>query len=328
MVEQQKQHRVLIVDDEAHVTVVLARSLSKLGPNYVIETANSGEEALEKARATHYDLVITDYQMPEMNGLDLIIALRNVTPETRLVLMTAYGNDELRGAVNSVEVSGYLDKPFTLEQIREVVQRAVSRSGAEEDPFRKGERDIDDQVHQELAALQANTGARCVMLISNNGYPIEAVGAVEALDLASIGVLVAANFAAAVELSKLLGNDSIFKSSYHEGPDYNIYAYDINKEVLLAVIFGMESRTGAVWFYTKQAATTLQPHLEQEGNGSTLGLAKDKALYTDLSALDRELDYLFGSGEEQPGDKRRLLDVEEAVAAGLIPADLLGNKTE
>jgi CheY-like chemotaxis protein/predicted regulator of Ras-like GTPase activity (Roadblock/LC7/MglB family) len=314
-------YRVLIVDDEPHVTVVLARSLSKLGTDYLIETANSGEEALKKARETHYDLVITDYQMPEMSGLDLTIALRNLTPETRLVLMTAYGSSELRDAVGSMELTGYLDKPFTLDQIREIVQNAIGRSQEEEDPFRAGEREIDDEVHQELKALQSNTGARCVMLISNNGYPIEAVGAVETLDLSSVGVLVAANFTAAVELSKLLGNDSIFKSSYHEGPDYNIYAYDINQEILLAVIFGTESRTGAVWFYAKQAATALVPLLEAEKHMEHF--KNDDDLQEDLAALNEELDYLFGDGEERPDNGKRLLDMDEAVESGLISANLL-----
>jgi predicted regulator of Ras-like GTPase activity (Roadblock/LC7/MglB family) len=159
------------------------------------------------------------------------------------------------------------------------------------------------------------------MLISNNGYPIEAVGAVETLDLSSVGVLVAANFTAAVELSKLLGNDSIFKSSYHEGPDYNIYAYDINQEILLAVIFGTESRTGAVWFYAKQAATALVPLLEAEKHMEHF--KNDDDLQEDLAALNEELDYLFGDGEERPDNGKRLLDMDEAVESGLISANLL-----
>ncbi len=317
-------HRVLIVDDEPNVTDVLARSLTKLGNKYLIQTANSGEEALQKANERRYDLVIADYCMPEMNGLDLITALRRRSPKTQVVLMTAHGNRALHDTVDALELDGYLDKPFTLDQIRQIVQKAVEQPKAERDPFRTGERKVSDTVHEQLAALQANTGARCVMLISNHGYPIEAVGAVDALDTSSVGVLVAANFAAAVELSRLLGNNSIFKSSYHEGPDYNIYAYDVNSDVLLAVIFGAESRPGAVWFYTKQAATALEPALE--ASAAMDDFESDEDLRASLSALDEDLDYLFGEGEDRSGDQRRLLNLKEAANAGLVSAELLGEE--
>lgn len=320
MGEQQTQHHVLIVDDEPNVTGILAKSLSKLGEKYLIETANSGREALKKAGDTAYDLVIVDYRMPEMNGLDLITRLRHQSPQTQVVLMTAHGTGELRNTINTMKLDGYLDKPFTLEQIRQIVQKALDRSKTEPDPFQTGERVMSDSVQDQLEALRANTGARCVMLISSNGYPIEAVGAVESLDISSVGVLVAANFAAAVELSKLLGNDSIFKSSYHEGPDYNIYAYDINGEVLLAVIFGTESRPGTVWFYTKQAATALEPELDAE---TAISGFDDEVLRAGLAELDQDLDHLFGHGEEHPSGHRGVFSLEEAAEAGLVSVDLL-----
>ena len=315
-------YHVLIVDDEPNVTDILARSLSKLGTTYRVDTANSAEDALILTGENAYDLIIIDYQMPDMNGLELITALRSRTPGTQLVLMTAHGTHELRETVSTLELDGYLDKPFTLNQIRQIVQQAVKRPGAPPDPFQTGERAVNDSVHGQLEALQANTGARCVMLISDNGYPIEAVGAVHSLDISSVGVLVAANFAAAVELSKLLGNDSIFKSSYHEGPDYNIYAYDVNGDVLLAVIFGAESRPGAVWFYAKQTATALQPELEAEMQAARQENREE--LRAGLQALDEDLDYLFDTGAEQNDGQQRLLNLQEATEAGVITADLLG----
>ena len=77
----------------------------------------------------------------------------------------------------------------------------------------------------------------------------------------SIGLFVAKNFAAATELANMLGNHSIFKSSYHEGTDQHLYACEVNKQFLLAVLF--ETKPGVVWFYAKQAVAALADLLDQ-----------------------------------------------------------------
>jgi CheY-like chemotaxis protein len=303
--------RILIVDDEPNVTLVLSRSLRKLGDNYHVETAQSGHEALTMLEAESYALVITDYKMPKMSGLDLAIAVREVAPQTQVVLMTAHGTGALRNMAGDMELDGYIDKPFTMDQIREIVEAAVSSTEGE-DPYRLGNRQVEDAVYDQLQALQNDTGARCVMLLSAGGYPIEVVGMVQSLDTSTIGTLVAANFMAAVELSRLLGNASIFKSSYHEGPDYNIYSYDVNGDVLLAVIFGAETKTGAVWFFTKQTASTLA---EMDLAQASIGPEELEELTADL---DRGLDLLFSSGDKA--------SEEGAFGAGLFETGMSGDE--
>lgn len=305
--------RILIVDDEPNVTLVLAESLRRLDASYIIDTAQSSAEALSKVRDQHYALVMTDYRMPVMNGLDLAIAIRQLSPDTRIVLMTAYGTSTLRNA-SSVTLDGYIDKPCTMTQIRQIVEQALGKT-TEADPYRTGERAVADNVHTILRSLHADTGARCVMLLSAGGYPVEVVGHTQGLDIATIGALVAANFAAAVELSRLLGNASVFKSSYHEGPDYNVYSYDVNGDLLLAVIFGVESKPGAVWFYTKQAVAALA----RADLAQAAPLDFGQANITD--ALDRELDYLFNTPEATTDTP--LMSLEEAVKTGLLPEGLL-----
>jgi len=120
--------RVLIVDDEAHVTMMLADSLEKLGENYAIETAHSGNEALTKVQQATYAVLITDYKMPGMNGLVLAETVHRLSPETRIILMTAHGSDTLRDIVGQMELDGYLDKPFSVAQVRDLVKSAVGDS--------------------------------------------------------------------------------------------------------------------------------------------------------------------------------------------------------
>jgi CheY-like chemotaxis protein len=339
--------RILIVDDEPNVTLILSRSLDKLDKEYAIETAQSGVEALSKIEQKPYALVITDYKMPEMNGLDLAMAIRKIAPETQVILMTAHGTGALQNTASGLDLDGYIDKPFKLSEIRNIVEAAVNSTEVA-DPYRSGERGVEDRVSDHLASLQEDTGARCVMLLSSGGYPIEIAGMTEGLNTSTVGALVAANFMAAVELSKMLGNTSIFKSSYHEGPDYNIYAYDVTGELLLAVIFGTEAKTGAVWHYTKQTASELA---ELDLNQAPSVLPGDEDM---LESLDDEFDLAFDysdgqqdsseawdaladaeiqasshtsspmdaqAGEE--GSPTELMGLREAVAAGLVPSELL-----
>jgi CheY-like chemotaxis protein len=354
--------RILIVDDEPNVTLILSRSLDKLDKKYEVETAQSGAEALSKLQDKPYALVITDYKMPEMNGLDLAMAVRRVAPETQVILMTAHGTGDLQNTANT-DLDGYIDKPFKLSEIREIVDAAVSSTEVA-DPYRSGELGVEDEVSEHLEALQEDTGARCVMLLSSGGYPIEIAGMTQGLDKSTVGALVAANFMAAIELSKMLGNTSIFKSSYHEGPDYNIYAYDVNEDLLLAVIFGSEAKTGAVWHFTKQTASALA---KLDLNQAPEMLPGDENL---LDSLDEEFDLAFGPLADEEGGEAlgafagvevqmadggemsprpsvgkpevvpqgtveeasegptELMDLQEAVAAGLVPSDLLDAASE
>lgn len=122
-----KRHpkHILIVDDEPRIALILARGLKALGPDYVTDTAFGGQIALTKAKLTAYDLVLTDCQMPEVSGLDLIDELPNLSPHTHLVLMTAHGTSALRQHVATLPLDGYIEKPFTLNELRSLVTRLL-----------------------------------------------------------------------------------------------------------------------------------------------------------------------------------------------------------
>ena len=330
--------RVLIVDDEPNVTIVLAAGLEKLGRDYVIETANSGGEALEKVERTSYALMITDYKMPDLNGLDLAMAVRRVSPHTQVILMTAYGTAGLRDKVGNLHLDGYVDKPFSVARIREIVEDAVGRVSHEETE-RPTEPALEESVTGQMEALQRNTNARCVMLLSADGFLIETAGQTDKLDISSMAALVAANFMAAAELARLLGNSSVFKSSHHEGPDYNIYAYALDMDLLLAVVYGAEARPGAVWYYTKQVAGRLNELITDQP-------AQVESLDDLSEVLNSELDKAFGltpaddlvvspaeeaeNSAPAPGaidlsgavaGGKELLDFEKAIEMGLIPSE-------
>jgi predicted regulator of Ras-like GTPase activity (Roadblock/LC7/MglB family) len=147
------------------------------------------------------------------------------------------------------------------------------------------------------------------MLISTSGFPVETSGQTSGLDLTSVGALVAANFVAATELARLLGNNSIFKTSYHEGDDFNIYAYALDRDFLLTVVFGQETKPGTIWFYTKQSANTLNTILRNMPPLEPLPMSG-------LDSLDLALDDLFG---EDSNARTAFLSYEDAIQQGILP---------
>jgi CheY-like chemotaxis protein/predicted regulator of Ras-like GTPase activity (Roadblock/LC7/MglB family) len=256
--------RVLIVDDDQSIARLLKYSLEKLGTDYEIVTAVNSFDALDEVEKQAFDLVVVDYMMPGLTGIDVARAVRRISPDTQVVLMTAYGTQRLRDTTKYLGLDGYIDKPFTLEEIRDVVKHAVDLTRQEPDQDGADKHAWGRTVNKYLQKLQVNTNARCILLLDPAGHPIQVVGQTNNLEIASVGSFVAANFLAAAELARMLGSHAIFKSSYHEGDEYNIYTYDVNGKFLLAVVFEKKLKPGVIWFYTKQMASILTRLLEQQ----------------------------------------------------------------
>jgi DNA-binding NtrC family response regulator len=117
--------RILIVDDEPNLAFLLAENLVDLGPNYEIETCHSSNDALALNRVNPFDLVITDLMMPEMNGLTLTKYLTQQRPETKCILITAYGNEEIALKAKNLGISSYITKPFDMDDMLTAVQYAL-----------------------------------------------------------------------------------------------------------------------------------------------------------------------------------------------------------
>ena len=124
--------RVLVADDEAHILHVLSMKLRKAG--FEVLTAVDGEEALEVCIAEKPDLVITDYQMPIMSGLEFCKKLR-CRKETRgipAIMLTARGFDIEAQEMIAAGIALVLAKPFSPREILEKVTDLLN--GAETEP--------------------------------------------------------------------------------------------------------------------------------------------------------------------------------------------------
>lgn len=117
--------RILIVDDEEGVAYFLGQSLAELGPEYQVNTATSAEEALGTLTSEFYDLVITDYRLPGIDGVSLIRKLRRLSPQTRAIMMTGYGGEHIEAEARALGARFYITKPFAIEKLMAAVKEAL-----------------------------------------------------------------------------------------------------------------------------------------------------------------------------------------------------------
>jgi two-component system response regulator PilR (NtrC family) len=119
-------NRVLVVEDEKSMRDLLSMMLRKEG--YAVEVAEGGTQAASRiAKDPVYDLVITDVSMPGMTGLELLRHVRKVSPESSVILMTAYGSKDTAIEALNEGAAYYVEKPFDLDEMKVVARRTIDQ---------------------------------------------------------------------------------------------------------------------------------------------------------------------------------------------------------
>lgn len=119
-------HRILLVDDEPNVLNALRRELAGHG-DYEVETFTSPAEALVRAQDTPFDLVISDYKMPGMDGVAFLQVFQHLQPDAaRLLLSGQADRDVLAHAINSTHIYRFITKPWNRLDLVSVVTQALA----------------------------------------------------------------------------------------------------------------------------------------------------------------------------------------------------------
>jgi DNA-binding NtrC family response regulator len=117
---------ILVVDDDEVTCNLLEEVLSKEG--YAVDRALNGREAIDKGERTPYDVVLTDIKMIGVDGMEVLRAYRQKSPETIIIMMTAFGSIET--AIQAIKEGAYdyVSKPFKLEEIKLTIHRALEQN--------------------------------------------------------------------------------------------------------------------------------------------------------------------------------------------------------
>jgi DNA-binding NtrC family response regulator len=125
MDEGRDMYQVMLVDDEDYILKALKRTIN-MYTDWDVETYQDPREALRRARTTVFDAVITDYMMPEINGLELLQELRDIQPDTIRILLTGVIDIEtVMSAINKAGAFRFIPKPWDDEQLLDNIREGL-----------------------------------------------------------------------------------------------------------------------------------------------------------------------------------------------------------
>jgi DNA-binding NtrC family response regulator len=123
---------ILLAEDDDGNRRIIAEILEDMGYEVIAEAGGSSALSVIK-RGVDIDLVITDYRMPDMSGLDLVMELRRILPNVPVIMMTAYGSIENYFKSMSLGVFEYVNKPIGKDEFERIVKKALHKPGRNTD---------------------------------------------------------------------------------------------------------------------------------------------------------------------------------------------------
>jgi DNA-binding NtrC family response regulator len=116
-----KAKRILVVDDEENARIGLSRLLANEG--FLVDAVSNGFEALNFLRQQEVNLIVTDINMPEMNGIAFLKELNKSFPKSNVIMITAYGGVESYIEAMNLGAFEYINKPVKIEELKSILKK-------------------------------------------------------------------------------------------------------------------------------------------------------------------------------------------------------------
>jgi len=319
---------ILIVDDEESVLYVLRNSLLKVGPGYRVLTALDGTSALKYFEKYQIDLVITDYRLGGMNGLELIEMISNVQPATRMILITGFGTDEVEEAAHRLNVFAYLKKPLDLNILRQTVRLALGEVSPAESEKNIPDVDFHLYLRQLIEQLQREVDASFILFANVEEKDYMTVGEDHSLPREQLALFFNTALAMADKANDLLPFEE--KSDtwiIRRGAQVNISAGKVDSKHIL-IVFTDPDSTGVdryrnietILSSIQDIRNILACSFTKPGNNAFLNDRFDQEVQSELDKL-----FMDFSGADSGDSATPLTPVnsfsmsyEEALSLGLI----------
>lgn len=118
--------RILVVDDEENARIALSKILAREG--YDVASAGNGHEALSYLSSRDVELVITDINMPEMNGMTFLRELNRLRPASNVIMITAYGEVESYIEAMNLGAFEYINKPVKIDELKRIIAKVFQKA--------------------------------------------------------------------------------------------------------------------------------------------------------------------------------------------------------
>ena len=116
--------KILVVDDERDICRMISNILKEEG--YKVDKAYNGGQAIKKIKARGYNLMILDYKLPDMDGINVLKEVRRIKPSLKVIMISAYGSPSIKSMAKKLGAYRFLDKPFDLDRLVRVVKDALT----------------------------------------------------------------------------------------------------------------------------------------------------------------------------------------------------------
>ncbi len=119
------KYRIMIIDDEKIVGDMAKMALEKEG--YLVETFVNAEPALERLKEDQFDIVITDFKMKGIDGMEVLRRIKSLYPETKVIMITAFANMDTAIEALREDVYDFFPKPVKIKELKASIQRALKK---------------------------------------------------------------------------------------------------------------------------------------------------------------------------------------------------------
>jgi len=299
------KNRVLVVDDEPGMRDFLEIMLRKDG--YEVDTASDGTEAIDRIEQKMFDLAVVDIQMPVMNGIDVLQKINEKSPETTVIMITAYASHETAIDAMKLGAYDYITKPFKIDEIKLVIKKSLEKKRLERENSR---------LKKELETKYGFGN-----IIGRSPEIVKVFELIKRVSELKVNILISGESGTGKEL---VARAIHYSGNRHEGPFVPVNCGAIPENLMESELFG----------YKKGAFTGAQRDkkgLFEEADRGTIFLDEigDLPLHLQvklLRALEGKEIRPLGSTEVVPIDVRVISatnrKLEEEVAAGKFREDL------
>ncbi len=283
-----RRERILIVARDQELRRLLIDTLESVG-GYMVNQARNFEEALSEILLTDFDLIVTEAELPDLSGVDLLAVVGGLRPKARVIVIDDDLSAKSAVAVYRLGAVDYLYKPLNMSFVLMQIERQLEIRRAEDarpamvesqtplentdrakrlDPRTRSAalvlgRNQFKQINDELKDLLNHVKANFVGLIDADGNMVGAAGTLEEYDLQLLTRALSIDHSAQRSLANIL-EETKFNSTYFEGANNGVYIVEFGSPytVSLAVICGTDVKPGMVWLYTKRSANVIDEILK------------------------------------------------------------------
>ena len=281
--------RVLLVDDQRDILKLLHSTLDTLEHELEIIEAPSGEEALLEASRKKVDLLVSDYRLPGITGVELMHKVRAQYPDVRIILITGMTDRDAREKILNAGALAVFDKPISLTDFLDTVERALGLSRT----ILPSEDETDAGEHQSLSNLLANfrqdVDAQAVYLLSDRGRVLACAGAMKDSSMeASLFSSLMAIYGAGLKVSRYIHQEELDNYHVFAGGDQDLLLIPVNHGYAL-LLAGNDLATTQNVLETVSAMLAVRDEVKRTLKG--MGVAPVVADDDDDEEIQEELIY-------------------------------------